>query len=140
MQRPPPQLPGVNVRPYTDRDFEMLCSWWKASGTVGIKPSMLPPTTYVLEYKGRPVFAHSLVCTNVKEYAYLENFVSDPSYKSPNRHELSLTMVQFMERLAKNLGYKRLLSLAPNSKLQSRYQDIGWTTTLTGVSTVMKEL
>jgi hypothetical protein len=130
----------VNLRTYQPSDFETLRKWWEARGAFGLKPEFLPETTYILEYEGRPAFSISLVLTNVKGYAYLENFVSDPSLTGDIRKSLSADMVAYAESVAHFMGYERLICIAPNAKLEARYSELGYQVSLPSVSTLVKEI
>lgn len=130
----------ITIRQYSPLDLPLLNRWYERVGVFGISENLLPSTTYILENNGKPVIAHSLVCTNVKEYAYLEGFISDVDYRAPDRDELVRYMVNFMKDLGKSLGYRRLLTIAPNEKLRQRYIELGGKATMENVTTVVVEL
>lgn len=132
----------MDIRLYRPDEFEMIRGWWIASGETAPLETMLPETTYVLSVNGTPGFCISLICTNVSEYAWLENFIANPSltFTKNDRHKYSQAIVSHAEAQAREHGYRRLICMSEKPALARRYSSLGYVGTLKGVSILMKEI
>lgn len=123
------------IRNYQSSDFETVSRWWAHSKEIGPLEGMLPPeSTYILELDGIPALCVTIILTNTKEFCYLENFAGNPTVERAQRRKASQLLTKHVTTVAKSLGYKRLLCLAYKGPLKKRYQELGFTRTLDGVS------
>ena len=130
----------ITIRHCSLTDFYTIKTWWERNGQHGFTEKFLPTTSYVAEWRGEPVASISVLRTNISEYAYLENLVSNPDYPKHDRKPVIEALVAYAEKQAKELGYKKLLCLAPNDKLSKRYEEMGYTPSLFNVTVQVKEL
>lgn len=129
------------IRKYQPTDLALLESWAKSYGIPSLNEAAIPATTYIAELDGHPVVSLSMMLTNNKEYAYLEYAVGNPEFgPSKARQAAFKDLVQWMEHLAKGAGYKRLVCLAPDPKLEAYYESLGYKTERRGLSFLMKDL
>lgn len=129
-----------NIRNYSHKDFPLITSWWKeAEEPYPPTSSMLPEeSTFILELDSKPVFCLSVYLTNCKEYAYLGNFISDTKLKSPYKKLASQKLMDVVLNFAGDLGYKQVICMSAVSKLQKRYQEMGFIPTISNVQTFVK--
>lgn len=115
----------------------MVQAWAKAYGMQEL--DLLPPTTYIIERNGLPMAMLSLITTNI-DRAFLEFALGNPEIKGVSRQEAFSHLVQYIEDLAKGLGYRRLSCLAPNDKLGAYYTSLGYQVVMPDLSLMFKEL
>ena len=128
------------IRNYRKEEFEMINSWWKAAKEIGPLPDMLPEeSTFILEMEKQPALCVTVYLTNSKEIAYIENFIGNPELKGIRSYMVP-KLFDHICKFARERGYRRLVALASNEKLVSRYQEIGLTETVKGLTSFAKEL
>lgn len=131
----------ITIKTYTATQYEMIKSWWDKQGEICPTEDMLPlESTWILYIKDTPALCVCLYYTNIKEYCYIENFVGNPDFKGPERKEGTRILLKYIGNAAKDRGYKKLVCLASNKELARYYQIIGFTATLTNVTTFCKVL
>lgn len=81
----------------------------------------------------------SLITTNVDK-AYLEYAIGNPEAKGPARKEAFKHLVQYVEDVARGLGYRYLLCLAPNDFLGAYYMSHGYQVNMPDLTLMLKEL
>jgi len=119
----------------------MIQSWWAAHNEVAPTAGMLPPeSTFILELSETPALCVSIILTNTKEYCYLENFVGNPAIDRKERFEASGILSDHVSAVAKTLGYKSLICSAYKAPLEKRYEELGFTKILTGLTSFGKSL
>lgn len=129
------------IRNFTSSDFPMISSWWKEANELGPNLSMLPEeSTLILELDNKPSYCLSIYFTNCKEYAYLGNFISSGSVEKKFKKEASQKLMDSIINYAKNLGYKNVLCMTHEPKLQNRYKEMGFTPTISNVQTFVKRI
>ncbi len=132
---------SFTIRNFKSSDFPMISSWWKESDEIPPSLSMLPEeSTLILEIDNKPAFCLSIYFTNCKEYSYLGNFVSDRSIKGPVRKEASQKLMNTVLAYAQNLGYKNVICMTHETKLQKRYQEMGFSPTISNVQTFVRKV
>lgn len=132
----------LTIRNYQTSDFEIVRSWWEERGMKGFTQGFMPDSqwAFIAEWRGEPVASISIIKTAISEYAYLENLVASNLIDADLRHYAVQALVTKAEEKAKTWGYKKLLCLAPNEKLSKRYQEMGYTPSLSNVTVQVKEL
>lgn len=119
-------MSDVNVRPYQDSDFELLKLWYrKWEDCEPIESMHQPDSTFVLEYKGRPVMSMMILLSQSKEFSFLEGFIRDREFQLPKDYDLGMILGVHCMHFAKQKGYKRCLALAACEKTSERYQEAG---------------
>jgi hypothetical protein len=131
----------ITCRAYKQSDWPLIKEWWAASGEIAPVEGMMPPdSSYVADIDGTPALACSLYLTNTKELAYVENFIGNPALKGAERREAAQAGMAHVARVARELGYKRLLCMTEKPALMNRYQELGFTPTLSGVTAFVRVL
>lgn len=132
----------MKLRNYTHKDFEELDSWWRTYREPGPTKDMLPlDSTYLVEDEnGEKLCSVSLILTNIKEYCYIENLISNPEAPRHLVREGISMMNGHISKVAKNLEYKRLLCLTYKSKLVPVYEELGYNKTCDGLTSFMRVL
>lgn len=128
------------IRQYNLDDYVHLKSWAEAQGITTLTPSLIPSSTFVGVSQDKPVVSLSLLLTNNNEYAFLEYALGDPKAKGPIRQLLFKGLVQYIEQVAKGLGLKKLLCLAPHPDLERYYSEFGYQPNLRALTLMAKEL
>lgn len=129
------------IRPYTNADFNEICSWWEGHHeTPPIYGMMVEDGTFVVEYQGERVMTVTALKTQSQEVAYLEGFCVKPQTDKKLSHEFSNILFDHACRYLKKAGYKRALIMTNKHRIMDRYIDLGMRRTLSGVFTLVREL
>ena len=132
---------NYNIRKYQSSDYDMICSWWKANKMPYPAKDFLPSTTYVLcNEAGLPWVSVALIVTNTSYIAWLELLIANPELTKEGRKQACAALLTHMIHVAKDLGYKNLLCLAPNKPLERYYNDLGFKTELPNSSMLVMQL
>lgn len=119
----------------------MLTRWWEASEMYGFSWNYLPrDTAYMAEVDGIPGAVISVYKTNIKEYAYLECYVSNPEMKKAHRRAATEAVMKHAENQAHSMGYNKLVCLTHVDGLKPRLEELGFLRSLNNVTTFVKEL
>jgi hypothetical protein len=97
-------------------------------------------STYVAEWSGVPVVALSFFFTNSRALLLVDNLMSAPSAPHQLRRVAIDQMNGFMDALARQLGYRRILCFTSVPKLVERYQELGFQDSGTDLTSLIKEL
>lgn len=129
------------IRQYRKSDFGMIRRWWIDQGEVAPTEGMLPESSsFILEDEyGIPLLCVSLFLTNC-ELAWVENFVGNPQLRGELRQAGTILLLDHIAQFAAKLGYVRLVCQASNDKLRAYYSKIGFTETLSGLTSFAKEI
>lgn len=126
----------ITIRPYRKDDWAQVDSWWKESGEIGPLETMMPlESSFIAEIDGTPALAVTLYLTNTPELCYVENFIGNPALKGGERRLATYMLLEHITKFANLLGYKRLICMTEKPILVERYKEIGFTPTLSGVTT-----
>ena len=124
----------MTIRLATKSDYPMLCSWWRAAGEPEPTEDMIPlESTFIYERGGVGVLSISMIIPNIKEYCMLENLVGNPEVK--DRETAVEALDKMVTAIAREYGFKRLFCLAYRPAVKRYYKMLGFTETLSGVST-----
>lgn len=130
----------TQILPYKDSDYPMLKKWWEHAGSTTAKEFIPIDSTWVAYIDNRPAVAISVYTTNIRAFAYLENFVGNPALAGSERREASKALIQWAEQWAYSRGYARLVCISYVPRLKEYYAELGYTPTLEHVTTFCKEL
>lgn len=125
------------IRPYKKSDFEMVCSWWNSAEMPGMRESMIPSTTYVVEKDGDPMMTACLFLMNCPDGCMVENLVSSPEYKG-NREGATELLFGHLESVAKDQGYKTMVIFSHEEKLKNLYKNMGFVKAMDNVTVFSK--
>lgn len=132
--------PIITIRLYNPEDWKMVKSWWDIQNEFAPLETMMPlNSSFIAEIDEVPALAVCLYLTNTPEVAYVENFVGNPELKGTSRKEATNILLNHITKFAFEMGYKRLLCMSEKPILKAHYEKIGFTKTLDGVATFIKE-
>jgi hypothetical protein len=119
----------------------MISSWWTSQNEPALSKEFYgPESSFILEIKGQPALHLSLLVTNCKGAAYLENFVGNPELKGDSRKKGSKFLIDCLCDVAKQLGYKNIIGFAYKDKTKKYYPTLGFKNTLENVSVFSRRL
>lgn len=102
---------------------------------------MLPKgTTFIMEGDDQILACMTMYLTNSKQFAMLDNLISNPYIDKPVRREAVKKLINHCEILAFEMGYKSLFCMSTKAKLTERYESHGYRPTFRGVTTLTKQL
>jgi len=131
----------MNIRKYTDKDYEMICSWWKFHGEPIPPEELISQFTYILEAPiDKPWLCLSLITFNTPWVAWSAGLVSNPDIRAHGRKEAVKLLWDHVADLAKKMGYKNLLCIAPCESLEKRYAELGFVATKRNQTFMVKSL
>lgn len=130
----------MKIRHYQKEEYYNVLSWWEQHEECAPTKDMLPEeSTFILEENGIPWVCITLYLTNSKEFAWIDNLVANPAIKKSSKEAVN-TIVEHVEKFAKNKGYKKLFCMAIEDKLGKRYQELGYNMTCNSVKTFLKDV
>lgn len=132
----------MNIRLYTDKDFEIVDSWYVAHESQHVSPETFPSeSTFILENdKGEPWICWILFLTNSKEICWLEGLISNPSLKEGRRDAIK-HLHKYIEVFAKGLGYKKMFGMSATEKIAHLIEnDLGYRKTCESITSFIKDL
>jgi hypothetical protein len=106
------------IRQYTEKDYDLLKSWWNAHNWKEVPSSSLPACGYIVNN----VCAGFLYLTN-SDMALLEWVVSDPNSKADLRDQSLDLLLAVLTEEAKLNGVKFIFTATRHPKLQERYKN-----------------
>jgi hypothetical protein len=120
----------LNVRELRESDWDTLVEFWKAWPEWEQHPTkdLLPLNGcggVMVEKEGKPIIAGFLYLTNSK-VAWLEWIVSNPDYRESDRKEALELLINTLESVAINQGYKIILSIGRNKSLIETHKKLGY--------------
>tara|TARA_B100001059_G_scaffold192652_1_gene196197 strand:+ start:1930 stop:2340 length:411 start_codon:yes stop_codon:yes gene_type:complete len=118
----------LKFRPLKESDYETICSWWKWWRWPEIPRDMLPDSgkSGFMVYKNKtPIVSCFLFITNSKG-AKLEWVVSNPKYKEKDRKQAIEMLINKVEEVCRNMGYKYIFSIGRNKHLINTHKKLGW--------------
>jgi len=119
----------LKLRSLQESDWETLQTWWKAWGWPEMSKDLMPLDGLgglIVEKDSKPIAAGFLYLTNAK-VAWTEWIISDPNYRGEDRIECLKIVVQGLEDVAVNAGYKIILSVGRNKSLLNIHKELGYT-------------
>ena len=120
-------------------ELKIACRWYNLQGMIHPKPEVIPDTSYFVEIEGVPAIFVSTIETNIP-ILWVEYLIGNPDLKGPTRKEATLYCLSELTRLARESGCIRLFCMAPNDKLKSYYEKLGFSVTASFIHTLVKEV
>lgn len=128
----------MTIRPYRHDDYEVIRSWWTASGAIPPEPGMMiEDGTFVLEALGRAVMSLTVLLTQ-SCLAYFEGYIADPKFTRGKR--AGELLWSHCYDFARSRGAKQVILYAAKEKLVKRYQELGAVPALHGVTAMTRSL
>lgn len=132
---------GLSIRLYTPHDYPEIISWWNAVDSIGPFESMLPlDTTFVCTLDSEMVAMISLYLTNCKDVTYAENICGNPLFKGPIRRAATQMLADYCYDYARNSGYKHIVTYSAQPKNDGRFEQMGLSKVITGLTAFGKIL
>ena len=119
----------MNIRRLTDKDWDILVSWWSnwPKWQAPVK-DFLPENGkggLIVEKDNKPIVAGFIYLTNSKT-ALLEWIVSNPKYREADRKQAIELLITGAENLVKSLEYKYLFAVMQHKGLIETHEKLGW--------------
>lgn len=130
----------ICLKPYEDRDWEMLASWWVGAGYDAVPADLLKNCTYIGYINDLPVMSITMYLTD-SPMAYLENFIANPEAPQEARKTMVKWGLDRLEQMAKTEG-KKYFWAHPNNPALARYYErqIGFKTMQTGLTSMARTI
>jgi hypothetical protein len=117
----------LNTRRITEKDWSMLCSWWKGHNWPIPNNDALPENGtggIIIEENNKPVIAGFIFKTNSKG-CWLEFIISDPDYKDDRTHIID-KLIDDAEKIAIDMGFKYMLFIGKSNGIRKSMRNKGW--------------
>lgn len=115
---------NMKIRSFTEADYETVSEWVKEYPTPS-KELLTKSSTFVLEVDGNMMFVLTVYFTNCKEICFVENFMGNPEFKDERKAHSQL-LFTYVEKLAKDYGYKHIVGFSNVDKLTHKYESFGY--------------
>lgn len=126
------------IKQPTVDDIKLFQTWWNGYPAIDLIPM---DSTFIVEYNSTPVAALSMYFTNCQSFCLLENLVGNPQWAlSEIRKDAINFLINYVEKRAKQQGFKRVIGFTTKDALVRRYQDIGYEILNENLISVVKEL
>lgn len=130
----------LDIRHYTDSDYETVASWFLSRGEQAPKRNQLPAeSTFLCCLSGLPILSVSLILTNI-DTAWIEFFIGNPDNPGHVRRTGTKLLLDFLKTFAQESGYSQLFCMSPNENLRKYYKELGFTETLSGLTAFRMEV
>lgn len=134
-------MTNFRVRPYLNSDYEEIRGWWEDAGVPGPTPGeMIEDGTFVLEIDGVPGMSLTVFLTQSKSVAYLEGYIAALGLFPEDRKQGGRVLWNHCYQFAKDRGYSNLFIYAGHPKLVERYEDLGMTRSLSGLTALHRRV
>ena len=117
----------LTTRNITEKDWGMLCSWWKGHKWPIPNNDALPENGtggIIVEENNIPVIAGFIFKTNSKG-CWLEFIISDPNYKN-DRSRIIDKLIDDAEKIAIDMGFKYMLFIGKSNGIRKSMRNKGW--------------
>lgn len=129
------------IRNFSTADYSTLLQWWECAGSPPAALEMLPEqSTFIIEQNEIPLVSVTLYLNNSRMFSQVDNLIANPSISPELRREAVNELNEYIGLFAQSLGYKRLFCMSEKPALVERYRTLGYTPTLSGVTTMVWEL
>jgi len=118
----------MNIRKLTESDYETLANWWKAWKWPPIEKDFLPDNGtggFVIEKEGIMIVAGFVYITNSKA-VLLEWIISNPEYREDDRDMAITCLINTIESIVKEWGYKYIFSIGRTKALIDKHKELGY--------------
>jgi hypothetical protein len=131
-----------NIRAYKKSDFPVISRWWSEQNEVGPTELMMPEeSSFIVESEfAEPIAAVTIYMTNSKQFCLVDNLVGNPTFYGQYRKDAIAHLQSYLEKWASSKGYLSLMCMAYKPQLTKRYEDLGYMQTLSGVTTMIKNI
>lgn len=110
-------------------DWSTIQQWWSNWPEWEAPPRDFLPddgsSGLIIEKDNKPIVAGFIYLTNSK-VALLEWVISDPKYRSEDRHDAINLLIEKSEKLIKDIGYKYMFTVTKHKGLINKHKKLGW--------------
>lgn len=132
---------SVNIRPYENKDYNMICSWWEGHRETPPLPGMMVEDgTFVVEFNNEPVMTLTVLITQSSQVSYFEGYCAKPHLPKDISNELGVILWDHCYQWLKDNGYKRVNVLTDKHTLVNRYKDLGMSENMNGLYSLGRSL
>ena len=120
-----------NFRTLNENDYEIIKRWWKWWRWPALPRDFLPDNGkggFMIEKKGlinKPIASGFVYITN-SNIVLLEWIISNPEYKEDDREEVIELLINKIEEVCREIGYKYILTMVKNKRLIKTHKKLGW--------------
>lgn len=110
-------------------DYKTIKKWWKWWRWSKVPKNFLPDNGkggFMVEKNKQPIVCGFVYITN-SSIVLLEWIVSNPKYKEDDRGEAIELLINKIEEVCKELGYKHILTMGKSKHLVETHRKLGWT-------------
>ena len=120
----------INIRKIELEDYEYIDKWWIEQGFSALDKSILPMNGLggIIIEKNKPLAAGYLYLTNSK-MGYIDNLIADPNYKSKDRFDIIMELIQACKQMAKELGIVDIWAITKSKGILQRCESLGYNIT-----------
>lgn len=122
-----------------EKDYALLCEWWKAHNWEAIPFVWLPATGLMIEMDGVPICAGFLYRTD-SVVAIFEYVISDPKADHKIKGLALDALIDAICLLAKSYGFSCVFSAFGNKRLAEKAQKHGFYIMGTDITNLMRGL
>lgn len=115
----------LNIRRLNDEDYSTLVKWWESWNWPIIPKDFLPNLGFIVEKNNIGIVAGYLYTSNSK-VGFLEWVVSNPEYRESDRKDAITLLIQAVERVLKDQGFKYAFTMGRNKNLIDIHKKLGW--------------
>lgn len=114
------------IRSLTEEELPIVRGWWQKRKLPPPDIGMMPRvTTFAYFEDDHPRVSVSIFMTNAS-VAWLDNFISDPTWKSSERQSIAKRLLQFCANVAKWAGKNRLFCMSDRPSTARYYRSLGF--------------
>ena len=120
----------INIRKIELKDYEYIDKWWVEQGFKALDKSILPMNGLggIIIEKNKPIAVGYLYLTNSK-MGYIDNLIADPNYKSKDRFDIIIKLIQACRQMAKELGILDIWAITKSKGILQRCENLGYNIT-----------
>jgi hypothetical protein len=117
----------LNIRRLNDEDYSTLVKWWDAwPKWQAPAKDFLPNLGFIVEKNNIGIVAGYLYTSNSK-VGFLEWVISNPEYRESDRKDAITLLIQAIEQVLKDQGFKYAFTMGRNKSLINIHKQLGWT-------------
>ena len=120
----------INIRKIELKDYEYIDKWWVEQGFKALDKSILPINGLggIIIEKNKPIAVGYLYLTNSK-MGYIDNLIADPNYKSKDRFDIIIKLIQACRQMAKEAGCLEIWAITKSKGILQRCKTLGYNIT-----------
>ena len=120
----------TKIRKIELKDYKYIDKWWVEQGFKALDKSILPMNGLggIIIEKNKPIAVGYLYLTNSK-MGYIDNLIADPNYKSKDRFDIIVKLIQACRQMAEELGILDIWAITNSKGILQRCENLGYNIT-----------